>query len=305
MSIALVMAIVATLTLEHSQIDLMVADWFYLGMGHWMVAKQAFLPDLLLYSGLKKLLMAMLIYLLVATICRAYHEKKGNAITAKWLVPVTKFRVRELAYLVLTLILVPTVVASLKAYTHVVCPVHLTIFDGTLPYLPMLDSMRNTIPDKCFPAAHASSGFALFAFAFAPSLRRRRGAIIIVVMALGWAMGCYKMIIGDHFLSHTVVSMMLAWAMSAGLAWVFFKKGEQAFKSKNGRIGYYGTVFSVEFQSDDSSTWKLPIGTALLTPIGQELMKICGSTPDIAYLNKFLNKINVEGSQVKLSIINM
>lgn len=94
--------------------------------------------------------MAMLIYLLVATICRAYHEKKGNAITAKWLVPVTKFRVRELAYLVLTLILVPTVVASLKAYTHVVCPVHLTIFDGTLPYLPMLDSMRNTIPDKCF-----------------------------------------------------------------------------------------------------------------------------------------------------------
>ncbi|HDC8426380.1 TPA: hypothetical protein O9N36_004618, partial [Escherichia coli] len=33
---------------------------------------------------------------------------------------------------------------------------------------------------------------ALFAFAFAPSLRRRRGAIIIVVMALGWAMGCYK-----------------------------------------------------------------------------------------------------------------
>nr|WP_181695849.1 PAP2 family protein [Escherichia coli] len=305
MSIALVMAIVATLTLEHSQIDLMVADWFYLGMGHWMVAKQAFLPDLLLYSGLKKLLMAMLIYLLVATICRAYHEKKGNAITAKWLVPVTKFRVRELAYLVLTLILVPTVVASLKAYTHVVCPVHLTIFDGTLPYLPMLDSMRNTIPDKCFPAAHASSGFALFAFAFAPSLRRRRGAIIIVVMALGWAMGCYKMIIGDHFLSHTVVSMMLAWAMSAGLAWVFFKKGEQAFKSKNDRIGYYGTVFSVEFQSDDSSTWKLPIGTALLTPIGQELMKICGSTPDIAYLNKFLNKINVEGSQVKLSIINM
>ncbi|HAW5632263.1 TPA: phosphatase PAP2 family protein [Escherichia coli] len=79
MSIALVMAIVATLTLEHSQIDLMVADWFYLGMGHWMVAKQAFLPDLLLYSGLKKLLMAMLIYLLVATICRAYHDRIRRA----------------------------------------------------------------------------------------------------------------------------------------------------------------------------------------------------------------------------------
>ena len=60
MSIALVMAIVATLTLEHSQIDLMVADWFYLGMGHWMVAKQAFARFATVFWT-KKLLMAMLI----------------------------------------------------------------------------------------------------------------------------------------------------------------------------------------------------------------------------------------------------
>ncbi|MGC6744398.1 hypothetical protein ACP0HM_04955 [Escherichia coli] len=138
--------------------------------------------------------------MLVATICRAYHEKKGNAITAKWLVPVTKFRVRELAYLVLTLILVPTVVASLKAYTHVVCPVHLTIFLMVRCRIcRCLIVCVTPFLISAFPAAHASSGFALFAFAFAPSLRRRRGAIIIVVMALGWAMGCYKMIIGDHF----------------------------------------------------------------------------------------------------------
>lgn len=64
-------------------------------------------------------------------------------------------------------------------------------------------------------------------------------------------------------------------------------------------------AFLVEFQSDDSSTRNLQIGTALLTPIGQELMKICGSTPDIAYVHKFLNKTNVEGSQVKLSILTM
>lgn len=77
------------------------------------------------------------------------------------------------------------------------------------------------------------------------------------------------------------------------------------FGNKKGRIGYYGMAFLVEFQSDDSSTWNLQIGTALLTPIGQELMKICGSTPDIAYVHKFLNKTNVEGSQVKLSILTM
>lgn len=76
------------------------------------------------------------------------------------------------------------------------------------------------------------------------------------------------------------------------------------FKNKQARIGYYGLSILVEFQNDDSTTWNLPIGTALLTPIGQELMKICGSSPDFSYLNKFISKTNIEGSQVKVSIFN-
>lgn len=75
------------------------------------------------------------------------------------------------------------------------------------------------------------------------------------------------------------------------------------FNNKKGRIDYYGIAILVEFQNDDSKTWSLPTGTALLTPIGQELMKICGSSPDIAYLHKFISKTNVKGSQVKVSII--
>jgi membrane-associated PAP2 superfamily phosphatase len=30
-------------------------------------------------------------------------------------------------------------------------------------------------------------------------------------MVLGWSTASYKMLIGDHFLSHTVVTMILAW----------------------------------------------------------------------------------------------
>lgn len=75
------------------------------------------------------------------------------------------------------------------------------------------------------------------------------------------------------------------------------------FNNKKGRIHYYGIAILVEFQNDDSKTWSLPTGTALLTPIGQELMKICGSSPDIAYLHNFISKTNVKESQVKVSII--
>ncbi|SFV54930.1 PAP2 family protein [hydrothermal vent metagenome] len=30
-------------------------------------------------------------------------------------------------------------------------------------------------------------------------------------MIIGWSMGLYKMMIGDHFLSHTLITMVLAW----------------------------------------------------------------------------------------------
>lgn len=34
-----------------------------------------------------------------------------------------------------------------------------------------------------------------------------------MAISIGWALGLYKMFIGDHFLSHTLVTMLLAWLM--------------------------------------------------------------------------------------------
>jgi membrane-associated PAP2 superfamily phosphatase len=34
---------------------------------------------------------------------------------------------------------------------------------------------------------------------------------LVFALGVGWSMGLYKMIIGDHFLSHTVITMILAW----------------------------------------------------------------------------------------------
>ncbi len=34
---------------------------------------------------------------------------------------------------------------------------------------------------------------------------------LYLAAATGWIMGAYKMLIGDHFLSHTIVTMLLAW----------------------------------------------------------------------------------------------
>ena len=34
---------------------------------------------------------------------------------------------------------------------------------------------------------------------------------IIFALLVGWSMGLYKMFVGDHFLSHTIITMVLSW----------------------------------------------------------------------------------------------
>jgi len=75
------------------------------------------------------------------------------------------------------------------------------------------------------------------------------------------------------------------------------------FGEKTGTVLYYGQPVSVEFKEDTPETWTFPTGPAVLTPLGAELMKICGSTPDPDYLAKVIKKIEAEDSQVKLKII--
>ncbi|MFP9431160.1 DUF2806 domain-containing protein [Enterobacter sp. LM3] len=75
------------------------------------------------------------------------------------------------------------------------------------------------------------------------------------------------------------------------------------FNGKKGRISYYGIPVSVEFNNESKNEWTMNTGTALLTPIGSELMKICGSTPDMEYFNKVFNHFNKKGSQLNLTIL--
>jgi membrane-associated PAP2 superfamily phosphatase len=110
---------------------------------------------------------------------------------------------------------VPLVVGGLKAITNTPCPNNITHFNGDYPYVGVLDSYPanfiQTEKQRCFPAAHASGGFALLSVFFLFKTRRNKIIATSLAMSTGWIIGFYKMLIGDHFLSHTIVSMLLAW----------------------------------------------------------------------------------------------
>ena len=226
--------IIATVALEHSQIDLLISKLFYLN-GQWLLEKGAQPYAFVFYDAPKALLILFAIYLM--TVLAIKYRTPLNADfslnhskRSRYILPLS---VREISYLLIVIIIVPTTIATLKSVTHVSCPNHLMLFGGDMPYLDLWQSIVAKTPAKCFPAAHASAGFSLYGLAFLPTWRKYRYRIFEAVTALGWTMGLYKMLFGDHFFSHTLVSMLLSLTIACALAVIFFKRFDE---NKNSQL---------------------------------------------------------------------
>jgi membrane-associated PAP2 superfamily phosphatase len=132
---------------------------------------------------------------------------------------------------VLSSIAVPLVVGSLKAVSNMPCPKSLDIFNGTYPHTCVWEKYAtkdcHLEKQKCWPAGHASGGFALLSLIFLFHSRKNKIIAGSIAMVIGWSMGSYKMLIGDHFLSHTTITMILAWLLilliARGVDWVIKK----------------------------------------------------------------------------------
>ncbi len=113
------------------------------------------------------------------------------------------------------------IVSLVKNHNGTSCPWDLTDFGGLIPasshWLGFL------VPDggsgRCFPAGHASAGFAFVAGYFAirgadPRLARRwlAGALLA-----GFVLGLGQQVRGAHFMSHTLWSAALCWWVALAL----------------------------------------------------------------------------------------
>ena len=108
----------------------------------------------------------------------------------------------------------PLLVSTLKAVTGIYCPRQLTEFGGHAAYRHILMMFSGVSGGRCFPGGHASGGFALTVLFFCASGRALRTVLLAAALGLGWTMGLYQMMRGEHFLSHTIMSMLLAWQMN-------------------------------------------------------------------------------------------
>lgn len=175
----------------------------------WLWAKQEPVAKLILYDGANYALYGLAAIILFALV---FLRKRRL---------VREYRA-GLVVVLLSLILVPGTVALLKSATNVPCPRNLERFGAEAPYVKLFDHFPDTFDRnrryRCFPAAHASGGFALLAFFFLFKTASGRRWALCLGGAAGGVMGGYKMAIGDHFLSHTLVSLVWAWLLISVIA---------------------------------------------------------------------------------------
>jgi membrane-associated PAP2 superfamily phosphatase len=127
---------------------------------------------------------------------------------------------RPIGYAIAAFLLSVSVVGLLKWTTNVYCPWDLVDFGGAHPYAHVFSHRSASMPrGQCFPAGHASSGYALVALFFVLKERSARWAKIALSTAaiVGLTFGLGQQSRGAHFISHDVWSAFLAWTASASV----------------------------------------------------------------------------------------
>jgi membrane-associated PAP2 superfamily phosphatase len=112
-------------------------------------------------------------------------------------------------------------VSILKSASQTSCPWDLAEFGGAAHYVThWAFGVTDGGGGRCFPAGHASAGFAFVAGYFwlqdkAPRVAR---AWLLGVMAAGLMLGLTQQLRGAHFMSHTLWTAWVCWT-TAALAW--------------------------------------------------------------------------------------
>lgn len=187
--------------------DLWLADRVYAMEGHtWSLQNGYVTQDLLHATGRQASKdLWFVLALMVAT---------------SLLLPQGKQWRRPLVYLLLATALSTAAVGLLKRWTNMDCPWDLLRYGGDKDYYTLFMHRPSILGHaKCFPAGHASAGYAWIAlyFFFLSTRPRWRWWGLGFALALGAVFGVAQQLRGAHFLSHDVWTLMICWLIALAL----------------------------------------------------------------------------------------
>jgi len=180
--------------------DQRLADALYLAQGGQWRWQDAWLTEHLIHRGGRWASVIGGLFVILAAV-RAWRRHSA------WRWP--------LATLAASIALSTTLISRLKAWTRVDCPWDLARYGGDRPLLGLFEARNAAEASGCFPAGHASAGYAWLALYF--FARRTRPAWRWPGLALGLAAGLLfglcQQLRGAHFLSHDLWALALCWSV--------------------------------------------------------------------------------------------
>jgi len=195
--------LIVIILFSYTNIDITIQNLFFdRDSLQWSLAKTAQPYKFIFYDGIKALLIFLAVFSLF---CILFFRDN---------IFVKKYK-EGLLIIILSSIFIPISIGGLKKYTNMPCPKQTINYGGSYPDIKLWERYPINIAHnkrlQCWPAGHASGGFALFALYFFFKSKKNKLIALGSALIIGWSMGIYKMIIGDHYFSHTIITMILAW----------------------------------------------------------------------------------------------
>jgi membrane-associated PAP2 superfamily phosphatase len=195
--------IVCALTIEFCGIDKFLADYLYaLEGGEWALRNTWFAESLIHKAG-RNFSLLLLLILLIAI---GFSFTKSKVRVYRW----------QLIYLLIAAGGASLLVSAVKLVNHASCPWDFARYGGKTEYATVFAEFFKGSGSDCFPAAHASAGYAWLALYFLGVYFKSnwRWAGVAFALTLGAIFGITQQLRGAHFISHDLWTLGICWFFS-------------------------------------------------------------------------------------------
>lgn len=201
--IPLCLFIFIAVTFELGNVDTWLADKFYAWEGGTWALKNAWITSTIIHQIGKKLSLFIAVIILAA-------------LTISYLSQHFRQYRRELVYLLLAAGGGSVLISVLKSISHVSCAWDFSRYGGLEEYSNVYMQILNLSGKDCFPAGHASGGYAWLAFYFLGVYKESKWRWIGLggALSVGLIFGVSQQLRGAHFITHDLWTLAICWFFS-------------------------------------------------------------------------------------------
>lgn len=207
----LVLFVTSTL-MAIGNVDRSLADYFYSLQGNSWTWKDSWIAENFFHKGGRAVSIFLALMLLVLVVLSYCHSALSP-------------HKKPLLYFFVATAGGSLLVSAFKSALAVSCPWEFERYGGDLLYTGVVEQLFLRNGEGCFPAGHASAGYAwvsCYFFGLYYHSKWRWPGLVIPLIA-GLVLGLVQQIRGAHFISHDLWSLAVCWFFSLVVFIAFFK----------------------------------------------------------------------------------